>query len=182
MHSISPTNLRDTARNQKSIGFRWANNPVRLQYLLFFMLFFALSVVNLATWTSSSRDMDCEQFQAPCLGLFNNYNQGDVSLSDVSIPECFQFGLAGIEGSSSVQIFEDFPLSGSNTCKCSSDSRGQTPTFRVRLAESLKRPICFTPTIPFQNFCSELVVLWNKSKSLRPPDHLKPLLTIVLII
>lgn len=182
MHSISPTNLRDTTQSRKFIVFQWVNNPVLLQRFICLILFFALSIVNVATWTSSSREMDCEQFQAPCLGLFNNYNQGDVSLADVSIPECFQFGLAGIEGSFSVQIFEHLPLSSSNTCKCSRDSRGQTPTFRVRLTKSLQRPICFTPIIPFQNFCSESIVSWNKIYSLRPPDHLKPLSTIVLII
>jgi len=179
LHSISPTNLRDTIRNRKFIYFRWVNNPVWLQRLLYFILFLALSVVNLTAWTSSTREITCEQFQVPCLGLFNDYTQADDSLSDVSIPECFQFGLAGIKDSFPVQVFEDLPLSGSNTCKC---SRGQTPTFRVRLADSLQRPICFTPIIPFQVFCSESVVLWNKSKSLRPPDHLKPLSTIVLII
>lgn len=182
MHSISPTYLSNTTRHQKFLDFRWVNNPVRLQRLICFILFFALSVVNLATWTSSTREMDCEQFQAPCLGLFNNYSQADVSPSDVSLPECFQFGPVGIKDSFPVQGFEDLPLSGSNTCECSRDSRGQTPTFRVRLADSLQRTICFTPTILFQDFCSESVVSWNKSKSLRPPDHLKPLSTIVLII
>ncbi len=174
MHSILPTSLRDTAFID--------NKPARLRSLLCFILFFALSVVNLVAWTSSTREMNCEQFQAPCIGLFNNYNQVDDSLSDVSIPECFQCWLADTKDSFPVQVYEDLPLSGSNTCKCSRGSGGQTLTFRARLADSLQRPICLTSITPFQDLSSELVVLWRKSISIRPPDHLKPLSTIVLII
>lgn len=182
MHSISPTILKDTKRNKKFIDFRWGNNSAWVQRLLCFILFFFLSVANLSIWTSSTSDVNCEQFQAPCLGLFDSYNQADDSLSNVLIPECFQFGLTGIKGSFPEQLYEDLPLSGSNTCKCSRGSRGQTSTFRIKLADSPQRPICLTPTIPLQNFCSKPEVLWSKGCSLRPPDHLKPLSTIVLII
>ncbi len=126
--------------------------------------------------------MTCEQYQVPCLGLFNNYNQADESLSDVSIPECFQFGLAGIKDSFPVRVFEDLPLPCSNACKCSKDSRGHPPTFRVILADSLQRLISCTPIIPLQKFCSESVASWIRAThyALRTTLNLFP--TIVLII
>ena len=182
LHSISPTNLRDTIRNRKFIYFRWVNNPVWLQRLLYFILFLALSVVNLTAWTSSTREITCEQFQVPCLVLFNNYKQADVSFSNLSIPECFQFCHAGIKESFPVPVFEDLPLSNSDTCKCSMGSRGQTPTLRGRLIDSLQRPICFTPTILVQYFCPAPVVFPKNKNSFRPPEHLKTLSSIVLIV
>ena len=182
MQRISATNLRETTSNQSFMFSRRHNNPVLLNRLLCFILFFSISVISLTTSASSTRDMDCEQFQVPCLVLFNNYKQADVSFSNLSIPECFQFCHAGIKESFPVPVFEDLPLSNPDTCKCSKGSRGQIPTLRGRLIDSLQRPICFTPTILVQYFCPAPVVFPKNKNSFRPPEHLKTLSSIVLIV
>ncbi len=182
MQRILATNSREITSNRSFMNSRRSNHPVLLNRLLYFILFFAISVVNLTTWASPTKWMGCEQFQAPCLALFNNDKQVDDSFSNLSMPECFQFCHAGIEEIFPVPVFKDLPLSNPDTCKCSSGSRGQTPTLRGRLIDSLQRPVCFTPTILVQYSCSKPVIFSKNRNSFRPPGHLKALSSIVLIV
>jgi hypothetical protein len=184
IHRILQTHRKDTKCNQNYTIGR-LNHPIWLNHLLCFILFFSLSASNLATWTTSSREIACEQFQAPCIAMFHGFNQADAVLSKLAMPECFQFCHPGINVSFPVLDSELIPLSDPDTCKCSSGTRGQTSTFRGRgrLTNLIQTPVCFSsPTTPFQNFFSKPDLLWKKRLSLRPPGHLKPLSSIVLII
>ncbi len=155
-----------------------------LKYVLCLILFFALTIANIATWASSDTDIGCELFQAPCTLLFGSDNQAFTSLSNMSIPECFESCHPEIQNSLFPQISAVTQESAPITCKCTKSSGGDSSTYRhrLRLNKPLRHLVCTTLPLPFQNTCLETATLCKLTKYPMPPDHLKSLSTIVIIV
>ncbi len=155
-----------------------------LKYILCLFLFFALTFANLATWASSDTDRGCELFQAPCILLFNTDNQALTFLSNMSIPECFESCHPEIQNSVFPQVSAVTQESTPVTCKCTRSSGGHSSThrYRLKLNEPLRHLVCTTLPLPFQDSRLNTATLYKLTKYPMPPDHLKSLSTIVIIV
>lgn len=158
------------------------NIPAFIHRLYIVSLVFAISVLNFAAWLPSINAVDCEQLQPSCSGLLTDYNQANTPLSELTIPKCFISCHPEIMSSFMVKNSDFLTLSDTYTCKCTNSSSGENQTVSTRRADSPQRPVCFSLNSPVYDLFSDPVVFWNKGNSTRPPDHLKSLSSIVLII
>lgn len=183
MYRASLAYLTEKMRNRNYISIRLVQNSVWFHRIFCLILLLILSAAQISTWSLSGIDRECEQLQATCPAIFNDYSRTETTLPDTSISDSFISWDSGMQAPFTGSVSEFIPLSGgSDTCKCSSGSRSEIPAFRARLADSMQRLICFTQTIPSKAFCLTPIVLRNKGVTIRPSDHLKSLSTIVLII
>ncbi len=155
---------------------------MRLQQLLCFTLFFAITATNLSTWALSNTNRHCELFQEPCHVIVDNYNQPETSFSNTSLSKCTKPNQYKIQFFFPILHSRFIPFSGSDTCHCSSSKSDQTPTFGRGHSSSLQRPICITPVTLFNNADYKKTILWEPTIPFLPPDHLKSISSTVIIV
>lgn len=155
-----------------------------MKYILCLILFFTLTIADLATWASSKTGIRCELSQTSCSLLFDSNNQALTSLSNIAIPECFELCHPEIQNSSLPLVSSVTQKSVPGNCKCTNGSGGHSSAYRYRL--KLNKPIgqfiCTTLPPPFHNTWPDTVILCKLTKSFMPPTHLRSLSTIVIIV
>ncbi len=156
---------------------------VWLQRLLCLTLFFAITVANISAWASSNTNRNCELFQKSCHVFVNNYNPSEISFSNTPLLENTKLNQDKMPCFFPILDSKSIPLSDSDTCQCSSNTNGQVPMSRQAGHNfSLQRPTCVTPATLLSNFDSNKMILWERTISFFPPDHLKSISTTVIII
>lgn len=74
------------------------------------------------------------------------------------------------------------PSSEANTCECNEKSSGENQTLRLRHGDSFQRPLALTQINAAYDFQSYPDIYRRKVNPPRPPDYLRSLSTIILII